>query len=67
MMGVSITTFIGKTIRMQKIAIHEIGHNLGLQHCADTTCVMQDAVESIKTIDRSTQTYCPACKQKADL
>lgn len=53
--------------RMQKIAIHEIGHNLGLHHCADTTCVMQDAVESIKTIDRSTQTYCPACKQKADL
>ncbi len=34
--------------RFKKVAVHEFGHNLGLPHCSDKTCVMPDAVESEK-------------------
>jgi archaemetzincin len=49
--------------RIQKIAIHEVGHNLGLPHCSNsTTCVMQDAAESIRTIDKVNASFCVICK-----
>jgi archaemetzincin len=47
--------------RIAKIAVHEIGHNLGLSHCKNINCVMQDAVESILTIDRESNSLCTAC------
>jgi archaemetzincin len=51
--------------RMQKISIHEIGHNMGLLHCtADEKCVMQDAVESVKTVDKAQPSLCKACRLK---
>ncbi len=37
--------------RLKKISCHEIGHNFGLPHCPNTDCIMQDAAETIKTID----------------
>ncbi|SFT36995.1 archaemetzincin [Lishizhenia tianjinensis] len=47
-----------------KIANHEIGHNLGLSHCDRTSdCVMRDAAESIKTIDKVGSTLCTHCKE----
>lgn len=53
-----------KTERLQKIAVHEIGHNLGLPHCDNKSCVMTDAVESIKTIDKAKLELCSACRLK---
>ncbi len=50
--------------RLQKIAVHELGHNLGLKHCeASESCVMRDAAESVKTIDHVEGTLCESCKK----
>jgi archaemetzincin len=43
--------------RLAKITVHEIGHNLGLNHCPDKKCVLTDAVEKISTIDNTTVSY----------
>jgi archaemetzincin len=53
----------GLTIdRLRKIVTHEIGHNLGLKHCKeDKHCVMDDAAESIKTIDSGGIELCERC------
>lgn len=48
--------------RFKKVAVHEFGHNLGLPHCPDKTCVMTDAVESVKTIDNAKLVLCNKCK-----
>lgn len=50
--------------RLKKIVIHEVGHNLGLDHCPQPGCVMNDAMESIRTIDRENGELCEACKRK---
>ncbi len=50
--------------RLKKIAVHEIGHNLGLPHCPDKNCVMQDAAESISTIDNVSMVLCDKCRRK---
>ena len=50
--------------RLKKIAVHEVGHNRSLPHCADTSCVMRDAVERIASIDRAGRSFCPACAQR---
>jgi archaemetzincin len=47
--------------RLQKVAVHEIGHNQGLGHCSSIDCVMQDAAESISTIDGVELNLCEAC------
>ena len=59
------TTFVH---RIQKVAVHEFGHNLGLKHCqSGESCVMQDAAESIKTIDRVKMELCSDCQRKIKL
>jgi archaemetzincin len=45
-----------------KLAAHELGHNFGLQHCADRTCIMADA-EGHSNFYRETG-LCPKCKQR---
>jgi archaemetzincin len=50
--------------RIKKIAIHEVGHNLGLKHCTTSGCVMQDAVETIKTIDSAQMALCAKCRKE---
>ncbi|WP_298903418.1 hypothetical protein [uncultured Psychroserpens sp.] len=50
--------------RIQKIAVHEIGHNLELPHCDTDKCVMQDAVETIKTVDLAGFELCKSCLHK---
>lgn len=52
--------------RLKKIAIHEVGHNLGLAHCTNTDCVMQDAAETIRTIDAVNGKLCAQCRQKIE-
>lgn len=48
-------------MRLKKISVHELGHNLGLPHCPTEGCVMMDAAETIKTIDRVKLAYCNNC------
>ena len=50
--------------RVQKIAVHEIGHNMGLDHCETEKCVMQDAVETITTVDTEGFELCEKCHRK---
>lgn len=59
----------GKTLesRLKKIALHETGHNLGLKHCPDKSCLMTDAVESIRTVDAAKETLCESCKAQIKL
>lgn len=47
--------------RVKKLSIHELGHNFGLAHCEQNQCVMQDAIESIKTIDNAKTGLCEQC------
>jgi archaemetzincin len=50
--------------RLKKISLHELGHNLGLPHCPDKSCFMQDAAETIKTIDAVEMNLCEKCRKK---
>lgn len=50
--------------RIQKIALHELGHNLGLSHCDSLHCVMRDAAETIKTIDQVHMSLCVDCWER---
>lgn len=50
--------------RLKKITVHEFGHNLGLAHCSNKTCIMQDAAESIRTIDNVELKMCSSCFEK---
>lgn len=53
--------------RFKKIVMHEIGHNLGLKHCdRNEKCVMQDAAETIKTVDRVELKLCAYCQNKIE-
>jgi len=47
---------------LTKLAIHELGHNFGLPHCPDKTCIMADA-EGHNNFYRETG-LCAKCRQK---
>lgn len=49
--------------RLAKICLHEIGHNLGLDHCtSNSDCLMNDAAGSIKTVDKERMILCNRCR-----
>lgn len=50
--------------RLKKICVHELGHNMGLPHCPNEGCVMQDANETIRTIDSAEMELCPSCRKR---
>jgi archaemetzincin len=49
--------------RLWKIAIHELGHTLGLEHCPTSGCIMEDAHGTVKTTDREKE-LCSSCAQR---
>ncbi len=49
--------------RLWKIAIHELGHTLGLEHCPRVGCIMEDGHGTVKTIDRDTA-LCDSCASR---
>jgi archaemetzincin len=48
--------------RLRKVAVHEAGHVMGLDHCPTAGCVMRDAESSIATVDGETGKFCDACQ-----
>ena len=50
--------------RLNKVVLHEIGHNLGLPHCKyDKKCLMNDANGTVKQIDQEKIWLCRNCKK----
>jgi archaemetzincin len=47
--------------RLAKVAVHEIGHTLGLPHCPTRGCLMEDAQGKVVTTDRE-RDFCPRCR-----
>jgi archaemetzincin len=47
--------------RLVKVVNHELGHVLGLGHCATARCLMEDAKASIRTVDAEDGRLCPHC------
>jgi archaemetzincin len=48
--------------RLRKVAIHEVGHNLGLEHCQkDILCVMHAADGKASQVDREKEGFCDNC------
>jgi archaemetzincin len=51
--------------RIRKVAIHEVGHNLGLNHCTkDITCVMHAADKKASQVDKEKELFCENCKRE---
>lgn len=49
--------------RLEKVALHEIGHNLGLDHCTNNKlCLMNDANGTISQVDRERVWLCNKCR-----
>jgi archaemetzincin len=49
--------------RVAHTVIHEAGHTLGLPHCEEAGCIMQDARGSIRNTDTA-RTIGPACRAR---
>lgn len=51
--------------RIVKVALHEVGHNLGLDHCPhDLSCLMNDARGTITQVDNEKISLCIKCKKQ---
>ncbi|HMA93898.1 MAG TPA: archaemetzincin [Polyangiaceae bacterium] len=49
------------TVRFGKVAVHEVGHTLGLLHCSTLGCLMEDAQGTVTTADRE-HDLCSKCR-----
>jgi archaemetzincin len=51
--------------RFGKVAVHEVGHTLGLMHCPTVGCLMEDARGSVLTADREYD-LCSDCRARLE-
>ena len=51
----------GNLSMLTEVAVHEIGHTLGLPHCPHRSCVMRDAKGKLDRIGRR---FCPDCRHR---
>lgn len=51
--------------RLIKEAVHELGHTLGLEHCANPRCVMHFS-NSLADTDRKGDAYCRRCARRLE-
>ncbi len=51
-------------LRLQKEAVHELGHTYGLLHCHDATCAMARS-PSLRHVDAKAPALCRACHARA--
>ncbi|UOQ50971.1 hypothetical protein [Hymenobacter cellulosivorans] len=56
----------GRTDRLRKVSLHEVGHLLSLPHCQSgtATCFMQDARGRAATVDRAREQLCRECRAR---
>ncbi len=51
--------------RLEKVTLHEIGHNLGLYHCENNEkCMMSAANGTIKRVDNVKVWFCEKCREQ---
>lgn len=54
--------------RVEKVVLHEVGHNNGLKHCTTPyPCFMKDANKKIQTVDAEPKDLCKPCKRKVQI
>ncbi|WP_176133141.1 archaemetzincin [Hymenobacter sp. CRA2] len=65
---VSTFRLAGKTNRLRKVSLHEIGHLMNLPHCTAGTayCFMNDARGRGAVVDRTQERLCPACRARME-
>ncbi len=51
-------------LRLQKEAVHELGHTFGLLHCADVRCAMARS-PSLRHVDAKSPALCRTCRARA--